>query len=89
LAKTLYVGNLPFKTSDEDLTQFFSQYGTVASVKIITDRQTGRSKGFAFVDMDSDEEAQAAIDGANGADFGGRSLRVNEARPPQPRQDGR
>jgi RNA recognition motif-containing protein len=81
MGKKLYVGNLPYNTDEDTLSQTFSQCGTVESVKIITDRDSGRSKGFGFVEMSSDNEAQEAIDQFNGTDMGGRSLTVNEARP--------
>jgi cold-inducible RNA-binding protein len=77
----LYVGNLPFSATEEDITAKFSACGTVASAKLITDRDTGRSKGFGFVEMGSDSEAQTAIDKLNGQDYGGRPMTVNEARP--------
>ncbi|MEX0668792.1 MAG: RNA-binding protein [Candidatus Saccharimonadales bacterium] len=77
----LYVGNLPYRTTDDALTQHFSQAGTVTSVAVITDRETGRSKGFGFVEMSSDEEAQAAVDQLNEKEFEGRNLRVDIARP--------
>jgi RNA recognition motif-containing protein len=79
MAKKLYVGNLSYKTSEETLRDLFSGYGTVESVKIISDRDSGNSKGFGFVEMGNDAEAQAAINGANGQDFDGRKLKVNEA----------
>lgn len=85
MAKKLYVGGLPYATTDTELKDAFSQAGTVTSATIIMDKMTGRSKGFGFVEMSSDEEAQAAIDMWNGKDFGGRSLTVNEARPLEPR----
>lgn len=88
MGKKLYVGNLPYSTTNESLTSTFSECGTVESVKIITDRDTGRSKGFAFVEMSSDEEAQEAIDKFNGFEIDGRALTVNEARPMQPRNSG-
>jgi cold-inducible RNA-binding protein len=77
----LYVGNLPYSTSEEDLRNLFSQYGNVESVAVITDRETGRSKGFGFVEFADDGEARNAIQGLSGQDFGGRALTVNEARP--------
>ena len=77
----LYVGNLPYSTSEEDLRNLFSQYGTVESVAVITDRETGRSKGFGFVEFNDDGEARNAIQGLSGQEFGGRALTVNEARP--------
>ena len=77
----LYVGNLPYNTSEDDLRNLFSQYGNVDSVAIITDRDTGRSKGFGFVEYGDDNEAKAAITGLSGQEYGGRALTVNEARP--------
>jgi RNA recognition motif-containing protein len=77
----IYVGNLPWSTTEDELRDTFAAYGSVSSVAIIKDRNTGRSRGFGFVEMDSPEEAQAAINGLNGADMGGRDLKVNEARP--------
>ena len=85
MGKKLYVGNLPYSVTDQVLVDSFSQVGTVTSAKVITDRDTGRSKGFGFVEMSSDEEAQNAITQFNGADYEGRSLTVNEARPMAPR----
>jgi RNA recognition motif-containing protein len=79
MAKKLYVGNLSYKTSEETLRDLFGGFGTVESVKIISDRDSGNSKGFGFVEMSSDAEAQAAITGTNGQDFDGRKLKVNEA----------
>jgi RNA recognition motif-containing protein len=81
MGKKLYVGNLPYSVTDSSLEQMFSAHGTVQSAQVIMDRDTGRSKGFGFVEMGSDQEAQAAIQALNGADQGGRSLTVNEARP--------
>ena len=91
MAKKLYVGGLPYATTDVELKDAFSQAGAVASAVIIMDRMTGRSKGFGFVEMSSDEDAQKAIDMWNGKDFGGRTLTVNEARPleERPRRDNR
>lgn len=86
MGKKLYVGNLPFSATEQFLTETFGQCGTVESAKIITDRDTGRSKGFGFVEMASDAEAQNAIAKFNGADCEGRSLTVNEARPMAPRE---
>ena len=83
MGRKLYVGNLPFSATEEDITAKFSACGTVESAKLITDRDTGRSKGFGFVEMSSDSEAQAAIDKLNGQDYGGRPMTVNEARPQQ------
>lgn len=85
MGNKLYVGNLPYSFRDEDLQQAFATYGTVASAKVMMERDTGRSKGFGFVEMGSDAEAQAAIGGMNGQQFGGRGLVVNEARPMEPR----
>ena len=80
--KKLYVGNLPYSTTEGELRETFEQFGTVESSKIITDRETGRSKGFGFVEMGTEEEAQAALDGLNGTSVGGRTIRVDKARPP-------
>jgi RNA recognition motif-containing protein len=77
--KTIYVGNLPFSASEDQIRQLFEQYGKVQSVKLITDRETGRPRGFGFVEMDGGE-ADNAISSLNGQQFGGRSLRINEAR---------
>ncbi len=88
MGKKLYVGNLPFAATDQVLMDTFSQYGTVESAKIIMDRDTGRSKGFGFVEMASDAEAAEAISKLNGADYDGRTLTVNEARPMAPREGG-
>ncbi len=85
MGKKLYVGNLAYAVRDADLEQAFSEYGTVASAKVMMDRETGRSKGFGFVEMGSDAEAQQAIQGLHGQPFGGRDLVVNEARPMEPR----
>ncbi len=85
MGNKLYVGNLPYSFRDDDLQQSFSQFGAVASAKVMMERDTGRSKGFGFVEMGSDAEAQAAIKGMNGQNFGGRDLVVNEARPMEPR----
>jgi cold-inducible RNA-binding protein len=85
--KKLYVGGLPYSTTEDALRAAFSQAGTVTSVAIIKDKFTGRSKGFGFVEMGSDEEAKAAIDMFNGKDFEGRTLTVNEARPMEPREN--
>lgn len=81
MGKKLYVGNLSYATNNQDLEQLFAQFGTVRSAKIIEDRETGRAKGFGFVEMSTDEEAQAAIDGLHGQMNDGRALTVNEARP--------
>lgn len=88
MGKKLYVGNLPFSATDQTLGNKFAECGTVESAKVITDRDTGRSKGFGFVEMSSDEEAQAAINKFNGSDFEGRPMTVNEAKPMAPRTGG-
>jgi len=85
MAKRLYVGNLAYSVRDENLQELFSQFGTVRSAQVISDRESGRSKGFGFVEMDNDQEAQAAIDGLNGKPHEGRPLTVNEARPREDR----
>jgi cold-inducible RNA-binding protein len=84
----LYVGNLPFSVSEQELEEMFSRSGSVISASIVTDRDTGRSRGFAFVEMETQEAADAAIQSLNGADIGGRSLTVNEARPKESRGGG-
>jgi RNA recognition motif-containing protein len=84
----LYVGNLAYSVRDDSLLQAFSQYGTVTSAKVMMDRETGRSKGFGFVEMGSDPEAQAAINGMNGQPIDGRAVVVNEARPREERPGG-
>lgn len=89
MGKKLYVGNLPYTASEESLTSTFSQCGTVDSVKIITDRDTGRSKGFGFVEMSSDDEAQDVISKFNGQDYEGRQMNVSEAKPMAPRDNDR
>ena len=81
MAKKIYVGNLSYQTTEADLTSMFEQHGTVDSARIITDRDTGRSKGFGFVEMSDDEAAKTAIAQLNGKEVGGRALTVNEARP--------
>ena len=86
--KKLYVGNLSYEVSDSDLEQLFSPHGTVESAQVIMDRDTNRSKGFGFVEMGSDSEAQAAISALDGQDQGGRALKVNEAKPREPRGGG-
>lgn len=87
MGKKLYVGNLPFSATDQALIDAFSECGTVESAKIISDRDTGRSKGFGFVEMSTDEEAQDAINKFNGAEYEGRALTVNEAKPMPPREN--
>ena len=88
MAKKLYVGNLAFQTTSQDLQELFAQAGTVESASVIEDRNTGQSKGFAFVEMSTEEEAAAAIDQFNGKEFAGRNLTVNEARPRENRPGG-
>ena len=86
----IYVGNLPYSTTDQELQDLFANHGNVQSANVVTDRYTGRSRGFGFVEMGSAEEAQQAISALNGADYGGRNLVVNEARPKESRPpDGR
>ena len=85
MGKKLYVGNLPYNVSSSDLEQMFAAFGAVQSAQVIEDRETGRSKGFGFVEMGSDKDAQAAITGLNGQDHGGRPLTVNEAKPREDR----
>lgn len=89
MASKLYVGGLPYSTTDEELSELFAAYGTVESAVIINDKFTQRSKGFGFVEMSSDEESKAAIAALDGTDFGGRTIVVNEARPKtdRPRDD--
>ena len=77
----LYVGNIAWRTSEEELESHFAQYGNVSAVRIITEGHSGRSKGFGFVEMESEEAGKAAIEALDGTDFGGRDLRVNEAKP--------
>ena len=85
MGNKLYVGNLPYTVRDEDLQQSFGEFGSITSAKVMMERDTGRSKGFGFVEMGSDAEAQAAIGGMNGQPLGGRSVVVNEARPMEAR----
>ena len=85
MGNKLYVGNLPYSVRDNDLEQAFSQFGTVTSAKVMMERDTGRSKGFGFVEMSNDAEAQVAINNVNGQQYGGRGLVVNEARPMEAR----
>jgi cold-inducible RNA-binding protein len=85
MGNKLYVGNLPYTVRDEDLQQAFGEFGAITSAKVMMERDTGRSKGFGFVEMGSDAEAQAAIAGMNGQSLGGRSITVNEARPMEAR----
>ena len=88
MGKKLYVGNLPFSADDASLQDIFAQAGTVTSAKVIMDRDSGRSKGFGFVEMSTDQEAADAISKFNGADFEGRAMTVAEARPMAPREGG-
>jgi RNA recognition motif-containing protein len=88
VGKKLYIGNLPYSFDDSMLQAEFSKFGSVSSAKVITDRETGRSKGFGFVEMDSDSEADNAIEKMNGASLGGRAINVSEARPQAPREGG-
>jgi len=88
MSKKLYVGNLAFQTTSQDLQQLFAQAGTVESASVIEDRDTGQSKGFAFVEMSTEEEAAAAIEQFNGKEVAGRALKVNEARPKENRSGG-
>ncbi len=88
MGKRLFVGGLPYETTETQLQEMFSPFGRVESAKIITDRETGRSKGFGFVEMATDLEATAAIEKLNGSDMGGRKIAVNEARPMEDRKGG-
>jgi RNA recognition motif-containing protein len=88
MSRKLYVGNLPFQTTESDLEQLFASAGDVASVTVMRDRETGRARGFAFVEMASDEGASQAIDTLNNTSYGGRNLTVNEARPQERREGG-
>lgn len=88
MGRRIYVGNLSYSVGKQELQQFFGAHGTVVSAQVITDRDTGRSKGFGFVEMSSDQEAQAAIAALNGRKFEGRSITVNEARPQEGRNGG-
>lgn len=89
MGSKVYVGGLPYSTTDQQLQDLFAQYGAVASARIITDKFTGQSRGFGFVEMATDGDAQKAITALNGTQFGGRTLTVNEARPQEPRSGGR
>ena len=88
MGKKLYVGNLGYDVTDADLSQMFSQHGQVESASVIMDKMSGRSKGFGFVEMSSEQEAQAAIAALNGKDYSGRALTVNEAKPREERPRG-
>ena len=85
MSKRIYVGGLPFKTTEEEMNGLFATYGAVTSAKLITDKYSGQSRGFGFVEMPNDEEAVAAMEKLNGSDFGGRKLTINEARPMEAR----
>ena len=85
MPKRIYVGNLPFSATDDEVREMFSAYGAVTSVHLVTDRDSGRPRGFGFVEMESGEEADQAIAAVNGQDMGGRTLNVAEARPREPR----
>jgi RNA recognition motif-containing protein len=89
MAKNIYVGNLPYETTGDDLVQLFQTYGAVTSGQVIIDKFSGRSRGFGFVEMANDDEAQAAIEALNGTSYGNRPLTVNEARPREDRGGGR
>jgi len=89
MGSKIYVGGLPYSATEQQLSDLFAAHGSVASARIITDKFTGQSRGFGFVEMSSDSEAQAAITALNGSEMGGRTLTVNEARPQEPRTGGR
>ena len=88
MGRKLYVGNLPYSATEQELSDKFSASGTVESAQLIPDRDTGRSKGFGFIEMGTDAEAQAAIESLNGTDYDGRPMKVNEAKPQQKRSGG-
>ncbi len=88
MGSKIYVGGLPYSTTEQQLSDLFATHGAVASSRIITDKFTGQSRGFGFVEMSSEDEAKAAINALNGTQFGGRTLTVNEARPQEPRSGG-
>lgn len=88
MGKKIYVGNLAFSVDSDQLTQVFSEFGTVDSANVITDRETGRSKGFAFIEMNSDSEATTAISKLNGMDLSGRAMNISEAKPQEKRSSG-
>ncbi len=89
MAKKLYVGNLSYNTSEEDVRELFSAYGTISSLNLISDRDSGRPKGFGFVEMSTEQEARAAISGLNAREVDGRQIKVNEANDRPPRRDNR
>lgn len=88
MGKKIYVGNLSYSVESNQLTEVFGKFGTVESAKVITDRDSGRSKGFAFIEMSEDSDMQGAIDKLNGTDLGGRAMNVSEAKPQEPRSNG-
>ncbi|MCZ6801168.1 MAG: RNA-binding protein [Nitrospirae bacterium] len=88
MGSKIYVGGLPYSTTEQELSDLFGQHGSVQSAKVITDKYTGQSRGFGFVEMGSDEEAKAAISALNETEMGGRTLTVNEAKPQAPRTEG-
>ncbi len=88
MGSKIYVGGLPYSTAEQELSDLFAQHGSVQSAKVITDKYTGQSRGFGFVEMGSEAEAKAAIEALNGSELGGRSLTVNEAKPQAPRTGG-
>ena len=88
MSKRIYVGGLPFKTTEEEMNALFATYGAVSSAKLITDRESGQSRGFGFIEMANDAEAVTAMEKLNGTDFGGRKLTINEARPMEARTGG-
>jgi RNA recognition motif-containing protein len=88
MGSKIYVGGMPYSTTDAELNELFATHGTVESAKVVTDKFTGQSRGFGFVEMSSAEEAQKAINALNGTQLGGRTLTVNEARPQEPRSGG-
>lgn len=88
MGSKIYVGGLPYSATEQELSDLFARHGSVASARIITDKFTGQSRGFGFVEMSSDAEAQAAVAALNGTEMGGRTLTVNEARPQEPRTGG-
>ena len=88
MSKKLYVGGLPYAVTDQRLEEVFSEHGTIESARVVTDRDTGRSRGFGFVEMENQSEAESAISALNGTDLDGRTLTVNEARPREDRSGG-
>ena len=88
MSKRIYVGGLPFSTTEAEMNTLFATYGAVTSAKLITDRESGQSRGFGFVEMSNDAEATTAMEKLNGSDFGGRKLTINEARPMEARSSG-